>query len=101
RALTADRLAAVAVGLVAFVAYALTAYRSVPGGDSGELIGAVASGGVIHPPGYLLSASCDALAAGVLTLAVTRAARSPAGGIVAGGLFAFAPGVWRYAIAAE
>ena len=124
RALTADRLAAVAVGLVAFVAYALTAYRSVPGGDSGELIGAVASGGVIHPPGYplysllgalfvhlpagslafrlnLLSATCDALAAGVLTLAVTRAARSPAGGIVAGGLFAFAPGVWRYAIAAE
>jgi hypothetical protein len=114
----------VAVALVAFVVYALTAYRTLPGGDSGELIGAVVSGGVIHPPGYplysllgglfvhlplgslafrlnLFSATCDALAAGVLTFAVATWVRSLAGGVAAGALFAFAPGVWRYAIAAE
>ena len=120
------RLAASLVGLLAFVVYLFTAYRTVPGGDSGELIGAVASGGVIHPPGYplyallgalfvrmpmgsgsvafrlnVMSAVCDALAAAFLTRAVTRGARSLPAGIVAGGLFAFAPGVWRYAIAAE
>ncbi len=117
-------LSGAAVALVACVVYALTAYRTLPGGDSGELIGAVASGGVIHPPGYplysllgglflhlplgslafrlnLFSATCDALAAGVLTFAVATWVRSLAGGVVAGALFAFAPGVWRYAIAAE
>jgi len=115
---------ATAVGLVAFVVYALTAYRTVPGGDSGELIGAVVSGGVIHPPGYplysllglafaqvpvgslalrlaLLSATCDALAAFLLTRVVARTTASIAAGVVSGTLFAFAPGVWRYAIAAE
>jgi len=120
----AEVAVAAVVTCVAMVVYALTAYRTVPGGDSGELIGAVASGGVIHPPGYplyallgsvflhlplgsvafrlnLLSATCDALAAGVLTFAVARGGRSLPGGAVAGVLFAFAPGVWRYAIAAE
>ncbi len=117
-------MAAVLVGAVAFVVYALTLYRSVPGGDSGELIGAIASGGVIHPPGYplysllgslflhlpagslalrlnLLSAVCDALAAALLTRAVARATGSLTGGVIGGVLFAFAPGIWRYAIAAE
>jgi Protein of unknown function (DUF2723) len=112
------------VGGVALVVYVLTLYRTLPGGDSGELISAVASGGVLHPPGYplysllgaafihlpigslafrmnLLSATCDAAAATVLTLAVSRGTRSRAGGVLSGALFAFGAGVWRYAIAAE
>jgi hypothetical protein len=118
------RGAAVFVAVVAFVVYLLTAYRTLPGGDSGELIGAVASGGVIHPPGYplysilgglflhlpigsaafrlnVLSAACDALAAAFLARSVTRATASLAGGVAAAAMFGFAPGVWRYAIAAE
>lgn len=119
-----ERAVAAFVGLLAFVAYARTLYRTVPGGDSGELIGAVASAGVIHPPGYplysllgslfmhlpfgslafrlnLLSAVADALAAAVLALAVARRTRVPFAGLVTGSLFAFAPGVWHYAIVAE
>lgn len=120
----AEFLPAVAVGLAAFVAYVLTLYPSVPGGDSGELIGAIATGGVIHPPGYplyallgklflllplgsaawrinLLSAVCDAAAAGLLTYAIARWTRSVWAGVAAGGLFAFSPGIWQYAICAE
>lgn len=121
--MTARREALLA-GIVALVLYALTLYPDVPGGDSGELVGAIASGGVIHPPGYplyallgrlfmhvphgtiawrlnLLSAACDAAAVGVLYAAVHRATASRAGAIAAAGLFASAPGVWRYAICAE
>jgi hypothetical protein len=120
----AEAVLATLVASAAFVAYALTLYRTLPGGDSGELIGAVASGGVIHPPGYplysllgsifahlplaglalrlnLMSAVCDAAAAGLLASSVSRATGSRPGGALAGLLFAFAPGVWRYAIAAE
>ena len=46
--------AAVAVGAVALVAYLATLQRTVPGGDSGELIAAAVTGGVAHPPGYPL-----------------------------------------------
>ena len=46
--------AAGAVGLVAFVVYALTVEHSVPSGDSGELIAAASVLGVAHPPGYPL-----------------------------------------------
>jgi hypothetical protein len=120
-----EQVAASLVGLVAFVVYAMTLYRTLPGGDSGELVGAVASGGVIHPPGYplysllgsvflhavptgslafrlnLLSATCDAFAAALLTLVVARTMRSAWAGLVTGALFAFAPGIWRYALVAE
>jgi len=118
------RREALLAGIVALALYALTLYPDVPGGDSGELIAAVASGGVIHPPGYplyallgrvfvhlphgtiawrlnLLSAACDAAAAGVLYAAVRRATGSRAGAVAAAALFASAPGVWRYAICAE
>ncbi|HEX8724582.1 MAG TPA: DUF2723 domain-containing protein [Gemmatimonadaceae bacterium] len=111
-------------GILVLALYALTLYPDVPGGDSGELIAAITSGGVIHPPGYplyallgrvfvhlphgtiawrlnLLSAACDAAAAGVLYAAVQRATGSRAGAIAAAALFASAPGVWRYAICAE
>jgi hypothetical protein len=106
------------------VVYVLTLYPDLAGGDSGELTTAVATGGVIHPPGYplyallgklfvhlphasvawrmsFLSAACDATAAGVLCAAVARWSGSRAAGIVSGALFASAPGVWRYAICAE
>jgi len=112
------------VGAAALVVYFLTLYPSVAGGDSGELIGAVGSGGVIHPPGYpayallglvfaklpfgnlawrcnLLSAVCDALAAALLFVAARIATRSMPAAWVTAILFALAPGVWRYAIVAE
>ncbi len=43
-----------AVVLVAACCYVLTAARTVQGGDSGELAGVGAHGGVAHPPGYPL-----------------------------------------------
>jgi hypothetical protein len=78
-----------------FVIYLVTANRSVPTGDSGELITAAWTLGVAHQPGYptftmlshlagclpfgtpafrmnLLSALLDALAAGVLSFGVFR-----------------------------
>jgi hypothetical protein len=116
---------ALAVGIVSFVVYALTAYPDLPGGDSGELIAAIATGGVIHPPGYplysllgrffvhlplgggvawrlnLMSAACDAGAAALVTAAVGRWRRSALAGATAGGVFALSPVVWRYAVCAE
>jgi tetratricopeptide (TPR) repeat protein len=88
-------LAAAAVGLIAFVVYALTVEPSVPPGDSGELIAAAYVLGVAHPPGYpllmmlgrlamllpggepalrmnLLSALCDAVTVGIVFLIVCR-----------------------------
>jgi 4-amino-4-deoxy-L-arabinose transferase-like glycosyltransferase len=47
-------IGAAGVGLVAFVVYLLTLQRSVPAGDSGELIAAASVLGVAHPPGYPL-----------------------------------------------
>jgi hypothetical protein len=112
------------VAAAALVVYTCTLYPDVPGGDAGELIGAVATGGVIHPPGYplyailgraflalpagsiawrlnLLSAVCDALAAGTLFVAVARWTESRWGGLAAAASFAFAPVVWTYATVAE
>ncbi len=114
----------VLVALGALAVYVLTMYPDLAGGDSAELTTAIATGGVIHPPGYplyallgrlfihlphgsiawrvnLLSAVCDAAAAGVLCAAVARWSRSRAAGIVAGALLAASPGIWRYAICAE
>jgi hypothetical protein len=119
-----DRALALGVFVSALLAYVLTLYPSVAGGDSGELVGAVGGGGVIHPPGYpayavlgqlfarlpfgtlawrlnLMSAVCDAAAAALLFLATCLYTRSRGGGLAAAALFAFSPGVWRYAIAAE
>lgn len=119
-----DPRAPILVGFCALVLYVLTMYPGLAGGDSAELTAAIATGGVIHPPGYplyellgrlfvhlphgsiawrvsLLSAVCDAGAAGVLCAAVSRWSSSRAAGIVAGGLLAAAPGIWRYAICAE
>ena len=49
---TAATSAAVFAALLA--AYARTAYPSVPGGDSGELLAEACALGVAHPPGYPL-----------------------------------------------
>jgi hypothetical protein len=112
------------VGAVALVAYLLTMYPDLAGGDSGELIAAAASGGIVHPPGYplytilgrlfahlpwgtvawrfnLLSGLCDAAAAVFLFLAVLRWSRSRWAALIASTAFAFSPGVWQYAVCAE
>jgi hypothetical protein len=119
-----DLLVAVGVSAVALLVYLLTMYPDITGGDSGELITAVASGGVPHPPGYplyiifgslfshlpfgtlawrfnFLSGFCDAVSAGLLTAVALRWSGSIWGGILAGTLFAFSPGIWTYAITAE
>ncbi|MGH7434089.1 MAG: protein O-mannosyl-transferase family, partial [Polyangiaceae bacterium] len=119
------RLAAPGIGLVALALYWLSAYPDVAGGDSGELVAAAVTGGVIHPPGYplyalagrvaswlplaataagrdnLLSAFCDAGAAALVCAAVSRRTASRTAGLAAGAAFAFAPIVWQYAICAE
>jgi hypothetical protein len=113
-----------AVAALSFAIYLVTLHPTVSGGDSGELIAVAHSMGVAHPPGYplytllaklfslmplktiawrvnLLSAVCGAAAAGVLSWTVGRWSGDPFASFVAGGLFAFAPGVWRYATQAE
>ena len=43
------------VGIVlvpVYLVYYLTLFPSVPGGDSGELLGNACIGGISHPPGY-------------------------------------------------
>lgn len=113
-----------AVATVVLFVYTVTLYPDVAGGDSGELVAAVATGGLIHPPGYplyslagrlflllphgtlawrmnMLSAVCDAAAAAVLCFAVSRRTRCWPSGVATAALFAFAPGVWQYAICAE
>ena len=119
-----ETMVGLGLGLVTFVTYLATLQRTVPGGDSGELIAVAYTMGTAHPPGYplytllaklstllpvgtiawrvnLLSAVLDATAAVVLFAAVSRWARSPWAGLVAGGLFAFSPLVWSYAVVAE
>ena len=44
----------VPVFLIALASYALTCSPSVNGGDSGELMNAIATLGIAHPPGYPL-----------------------------------------------
>uniref|UniRef100_A0A4W3JVX4 Transmembrane protein 260 n=1 Tax=Callorhinchus milii TaxID=7868 RepID=A0A4W3JVX4_CALMI len=105
--------------------YLRTLHPSVPGGDSGELITAACELGVAHPPGYplftllaklaitfvplgsvafrvnLLNAMLGAATASLLFHTVLRLSGSCAGGILAGGLFAFSQLAWRWSTAAE
>jgi len=113
------------VGLCSLILYLSTLYPSVGPGDAGELTAASCTFGVPHPPGYplytfltylmikllpfhsiawranLFSALCHALAASVLFLTTARMSRSIGGGILAAGLFAFSPLVWRCSSLAE
>ena len=107
-----------------FVVYLLTLHPSVAGGDSGELVVTAYRAEVAHPPGYplytllarlftliplgsiawrvnLLSAACDAAAAGLLFATARRLTGSRAAAAVAAGLFAFSPLIWSYAVHAE
>lgn len=115
---------ALALAATVLAAYLTTLYPSVSGGDAGELVTAALTGSSPHPPGYplfallaraailipagevawrvnLFTAMCGAAAAGVLCAAVARATGNRWAGILAGGLFAFSPTVWEYAIGAE
>ncbi len=118
-------LVALGLSVLCLGVYYASLGSSVGGGDSGELITAAWDFGVAHPPGYplwillaklfievipaasvavrvnLLSAVCDAAAAGVICYVVSRQGRSLAAGVAAGGLWAFGSLIWRYAIVAE
>lgn len=99
--------------------------RTVPGGDSGELITTACELGVAHPPGYplftllarlfilllpslspahsinLMSALLGAAACGSLCLTVCRLAGPGPGAVLAGGLFAVSRLSWQWAMVAE
>ncbi|RHY28945.1 hypothetical protein DYB32_005577 [Aphanomyces invadans] len=126
-----DVVPAVGTLCVALPMYVATAFPSVPGGDSGELIAEAckAKGGVAHPPGYplyllLLQAAFklevldgltpayianveNALFAAVAAASITHFVylytnKANAFAAIASGLmFAFAPLTWEYAAGAE
>ena len=123
-------LVPLATALGALALYLPTLQTSLPSGDSGELITAAAVFGVAHPPGYplfsmlghaftwlpfgnpamrvnLMSALCQAAAAGIVTLITLgllrsqRARVATVAALTAGLAFAFATPVWRNAVVAE
>ncbi|XP_056915459.1 transmembrane protein 260 [Takifugu flavidus] len=99
--------------------------RTVPGGDSGELITAACELGVAHPPGYplftllthlamrllpwlspahssnLMSSLLGSAACGALCMSVCRLAGPGPGAILAGGLFAVSRLSWQWSVVAE
>ncbi|XP_044023018.1 transmembrane protein 260 isoform X2 [Siniperca chuatsi] len=99
--------------------------RTVPGGDSGELITTACELGVAHPPGYplftllarlamcllpslspahsvnLMSSVLGAAACGALCISVCRLAGPGPGAILAGGLFAVSRLSWQWSMVAE
>ena len=115
---------ALAVGLIAFVAYFSTLAPSIVAGDAGELAAAAATFGIAHPPGYplwtvlgrvasmlhpahpvlalnVMSAACAAATAGLIVLlleALTGRLLIPAGIALA---FAFSRAVWDTALVTE
>ncbi|KAG9401466.1 hypothetical protein AC1031_009330 [Aphanomyces cochlioides] len=124
-----DVLPACATLCIAFPLYAATAFPSVAGGDSGELIAEAckANGGVAHPPGYplyliLLNAALklnldmtpayvanlqNALYGAVAACCISHFVylytnKTYAFAAIAAGLmFAFSPLTWEYAAGAE
>lgn len=113
-----------AVPLASGIAYALTAARSIQGGDSGELAAVGAVGGVAHPPGYplyilwsrafawlpagspthrvaLTTAISAALAIFLLETAARAWGARPVAASLAAALFAVSPLAWRLATAPE
>lgn len=111
------------LALVACITY-LTTCRTVPGGDSGELISVASVLGVAHPPGYplytLLAHLSTALPIGsvafrvnllsglfaiVTAFLIYRVVRDwkkdSVAAFLASGLFTFSPLAWRYAVVAE
>lgn len=112
-------------GVICISLYAATLQRTVPAGDSGELIAVAKTLGVAHPPGYplytllghlwitlvpigsvaarmnLFSAVCAAAAALLVGDTVRRLTRSTAAGLVAVFLLAFSAPLWKYAVVTE
>jgi hypothetical protein len=114
---------------VVFGVYASTAYPTVSGGDTGELIVSACQLSVAHPPGYptftlsnalvinaarfmgfnfkpayltnLLSAFQSALAAGVIFLSVVEITADVFSAAAAAFIMAFSPTVWLYSIQSE
>jgi hypothetical protein len=111
-------------GAGVFAVYLRTLVPSLGGGDSGELVTVACASAVAHPPGYplftilaklftllpfgtvawrvnLLSALCGSAAAVMILLTVRRWTKNSWAGLLAAGLLAFSPLVWRYAVVAE
>ncbi|XP_054894482.1 transmembrane protein 260 isoform X5 [Poeciliopsis prolifica] len=112
---------------VAFVTavYVPCVQRTVPGGDSGELITTACELGVAHPPGYpvftllarlsiyllpslspahsvnLMCSLLGAAACGCFTLTVCRLTGPGPGAVLAGGLFAVSRLSWQWSMVAE
>lgn len=117
-------LSALIVWILCLTVYFFTAYPSVAGGDSGELIVVAHSLGVAHPPGYPLytllgklacmipfgsvaqrmnglSGFFDSCAAMILFLTVAKWTKKLWMGLFSAGMFAFSPWIWSYATIAE
>jgi hypothetical protein len=115
-----------AIFALTLLVYHRTLYRSVMGGDSGELLAAGCEGGTGHPPGYPLfmmatywlhrfdywrentatkmayfCAACTSLAAGMLSLTALRLSGSIIVSAMAALLYAFSPLIWQNAVQAE
>lgn len=111
-------------GILTAVVFLMTMCRTVPGGDSGELISVSYALGVAHPPGYPLytllghlftyipignvawrvnfMSAVFGLASGLVLYALTaRWLRDRWLAILAAGIFIFSPLAWRYAVVAE
>jgi hypothetical protein len=114
----------VGLSLFTFIIYLLTLSPTINGGDSAELILAVASSAVPHPPGYpvfamlgklftfipfqsvawrvnLLSAVCDTIAVYIVYLTVYQSTINISAALLAGGMFGLSPLVWGYATVTE
>lgn len=114
------------VGLLGFIfsVYVYTLWPSVGGGDAGELTAAAYTWGIVHPPGYplfviigkmfgyipfgtvgwrinLVSAVFSVGASAFFYLTIWRLTRNSAAALLATGMLAFTPLIWRYSILAE
>lgn len=113
------------VALAALAVFAMTLQRTLPAGDSGELIAVAWNGGVAHPPGYPLytllagawarvfafgepalrlavfSAVCMAAAAGLLAAALRKLGASAWAAGAAALAWAFCAPAWKMALVAE
>lgn len=113
------------VWIIVFIVYTVTAFPSVSGGDSGELIITGCNLGLAHPPGYPLftmlarffinilpfgmkawrvnmcSVVCGSTAAGFLCATTHRLTQKLWPGIVCSFGFAFSHTVWLYSIQGE
>ncbi len=120
----ADRRIALATGCAALILYLATLAPTVTGEDSGELIGAAATLGVPHPPGYpvwtflahlfswiplgtaawrinLFSAACGAGTISLLTLIGIRLTQRRGAAVLGALCLATSKVFWEHALIAE